>query len=114
MFERFGTDSPPANLLPTDLLLADHGRPYGSAPSSPCQRCPREPGKPPCRGPWCSDAPVPMPVPPSTVEHVEQQWACWWAAQRGADGEPMDLHVLRDDQDRIHHVFPIYHPPRPI
>jgi hypothetical protein len=80
----------------------------------PCQQCPMAPSDTPCQGPWCSGSHVPMPVLPSTIEHVQDHWACWGSAEANDPGEQVGLHVFQDQQDRIHHVFPIFHPPRPI
>jgi hypothetical protein len=96
---------------PTGSLLASTRTPIAYPDLPPCQRCP---GKPPCRGPWCSGGPEPLPVPPSTVEQPQEQWAYWWLSHFGADHRRIALYLQSDTQDRVHHVFPIYHPPRPI
>jgi hypothetical protein len=98
----------------TNSLLASPIAPIAYPELPPCQRCPQEPGKPPCRGPWCSGGPEPLPVPPSTAEQPQEQWAYWWLSHIGADHRRIALYLLSDTQDRVHHVLPIYHPPRPI
>ena len=55
-----------------------------------------------------------MPVPRSTADTVERTWACWSSTEAHAVGEPIGLQVLHNQQARVHHVFPIFHPPRPI
>jgi len=55
-----------------------------------------------------------MPVPASTVDNVNDNWACWWSSNAHQTGEQIGLQLLHDQQARVHHVFPIFHPPRPI
>jgi hypothetical protein len=91
------------------------GSPYvvrEPARPTPCQQCPLQPKNAPCQGPWCSGNPAPMPLP-TTVEPVEDHWACCSAEGILCSGEQIGLQMLDDQQDRIHHVFPTFHPPRP-
>ena len=83
---------------------------------SPCPRCPNqpaEPGKAPCRGPACSHGPMPLPVPTTAGEGPQDHWACWQSLLGLAASESVERHCLRDRTGRVHHVFPVYHPPRP-
>jgi hypothetical protein len=54
-----------------------------------------------------------MPVP-TTANNVEDHVACWTAGDITCSGVQIGLHVLCDPLHRVHHIFPIFHPPRPI
>jgi hypothetical protein len=83
-------------------------------PALPCSRCPAAPGKSPCQGPWCSNSPAPLPAPVTAGGAEPDGWACWWQ-EAGAPAPDM---IRRGPNDscfiRIHHVDPIFHPPRPV
>jgi len=81
---------------------------------APCRQCPMAPGDTPCQGPWCSGSHLPMPVPPTTIDNVQDHWACWRSTGAHDNGEHVGLNLPHDQLDRVHHVFPIFHPPRPI
>lgn len=84
------------------------------AKPAPCRQCPTSPGDAPCEGPWCSGSHQPMPVPPTTVDNVQDHWACWRSTTARDTGMQVGLRMPNDRLDRVHHVFPIFHPPRPI
>jgi hypothetical protein len=104
----FPTEPELAQLLRHDLVRRETSRPV------PCQQCPAAPGEAPCQGPWCSGNHAPMPVPTAPVENSQDPWACWWSATQGAEGQQLHRIVLDAELNRVHHVFPIFHPPRPI
>jgi hypothetical protein len=105
----------PTHGFPTDTELLRHElfRRETSRPV-PCQRCPTAPGEAPCQGPWCSGNHAPMPVPTAPVENSQDPWACWWFAPLAAEGQQVHRAGLDAELNRVHHVFPIFHPPRPI
>jgi hypothetical protein len=95
--------------LGTTFVAREPARP------SPCRQCPSQPSDAPCQGPWCSGNHLPMPVPvPTTANNVEDHVACWAAGDMTCSSEQIGLHVLCDQLHRVHHIFPIFHPPRPI
>jgi hypothetical protein len=102
------TDSELLQLLPHAPIRGETTRPV------PCQQCPASPGEAPCQGPWCSGSHAPMPVPTAPVETSQDSWACWWSAQQAAQGQQLHRTMLDADLNRVHHVFPIFHPPRPV
>jgi len=79
---------------------------------TPCQRCPNEPGKAPCRGPACSGEQTPLTVPATTVELVRDHWACWWSALQLGESPSTPHAFLTEQLGRVHRVAPIFHPPR--
>jgi hypothetical protein len=83
-----------------------------TSPPQPCRQCPAAPGQAPCPGPWCSGSHSPLTVPPTTVEGPRQDNAVCWAAPRCSDSETIPHAFLDEQVARIHHVLPIYHPPR--
>jgi hypothetical protein len=106
-----------ANSLPTareQLHLGNNERVRNETSRPvPCPQCPATPGQAPCEGPWCSGSHAPLPAP-TTVEHGQDHWACWWSALLFADAQRCAHNAIRDPLNRTHHVFPIYHPPRAI
>jgi hypothetical protein len=88
----------------------------GQQPSlPPCQQCPfrpAAPGNPPCQGPWCSGSHLPMAPPTTTVERSSEQCALCETVTLLSHPEPIPRAFLRDQADRVHHVSPIYRPPR--
>jgi hypothetical protein len=82
------------------------------APSLPCQKCPVAPGQAPCQGPWCSGNHVPIPAPPTTVGPLQDAWACGFDVL--AARTPVGVSLLAEQRGRVHHVFPVFHPPRTI
>jgi hypothetical protein len=86
-------------------------RGFGEMPP-PCRRCPAAPGKQPCQGPWCSDNHAPMTPPTTTSPSPHQEWALRSFSDLLDASAAIPLGFFRDHADRVHHVFPIYHPPR--
>jgi hypothetical protein len=116
---------------PDDFGMPDHGIPTGvwrpftaSSPKlsphdvwlpRPCHRCPHNPVSPderPCHGPWCSGIPSPMIPLPTSVERPYQQWAFAGSAPSPGESGPIPHAFLCKQANRVHHVFPVYHPPR--
>jgi hypothetical protein len=105
-------DPVPAWLAGGDLLL-NRVPARMPAPCVPCQGRPAAPDAPPCEGPWCSGSHRPLTPPPTPVERPHEQWP--WC---GAGAVPDDSGALphagpHGPADRVHHVFPVFHPPRP-
>jgi hypothetical protein len=109
-----GTPDMPGQHAPAAVPFEASGE--GDVPEPPpCRRCPHEPGTPgkaPCEGPWCSDNHAPPPAPPTTIERTSDHWACLWSLLRPGTPDRVWLAFLREQSMRVHHVFPIYHPPR--
>jgi hypothetical protein len=53
-----------------------------------------------------------MSVPPTTVTTLQEPKALSGSALPSERSEPLALAVQRERTHRIHHVFPVYHPPR--
>jgi hypothetical protein len=117
LFPAFGTGLS-TQVLPADSellqMLQDIGVRGETTRPVPCQQCPASPGEAPCQGPWCSGSHAPMPVPTAPVETSQDTWACWWSAHQAAQGQQLHRTMLDADLNRVHHVFPIFHPPRPV
>jgi hypothetical protein len=79
----------------------------------PCRKCPAAPGQAPCQGPWCSGSHVPMPAPPTTTASVLDPWTLGGSLEV-LEQVPADRSLLAEQRGRVHHVFPVFHPPRPI
>ncbi len=86
-----------------------------SAPApAPCRQCPYQPapGRGPCRGPWCSGNSSPLAAPPSAAPRSVEQADLFQLAALPA-AHDLVLHAyLSGHADAIHHIVPIYHPPR--
>jgi hypothetical protein len=81
----------------------------------PCGQCPERtgsPGRVPCQGPWCSGSNDPMTPPTSVVERPLDPWGLCCSAAILKRADSFSHTFLRGDSDRIHHVSPIYRPPR--
>jgi hypothetical protein len=86
-------------------------------PSAPCRQCPFDPANPgnaPCQGPWCSGNHGPLTVPATTHESPREDSAVCGSVPRVGDAKPIPHAFLDDQAARIHHVVPIYHPPRSV
>jgi hypothetical protein len=80
----------------------------------PCERCPRNPGRPgniPCQGPSCSGNSNPVTLPTTTAETPRDRAICTTPRWLG-EPEAIPCALLREHAHRVHHAFPIYHPPR--
>jgi hypothetical protein len=107
---------------PTPILSAARGAPELLAGQAirhemprpiPCPRCPATPDQPPCQGPSCSGSQSPLTVPATTAPGPHDDTAvCWWSVPRFGDTDPIPYAFLDYQAARIHHVLPIYHPPR--
>jgi hypothetical protein len=96
---------------------ADRLQPVTRPRSVLCQRCPYSPVTPgnlPCRGPWCSDGRAPIAPAPTTVERPLDQWGLCHGEIALGNSEAIPHEFLRDCAERVHHVSPIYHPPRSV
>lgn len=84
--------------------------------SRTCRQCPMRPSDPggrPCRGPWCSGDPIPIPIaPPTVVESPGEPWALHGAVAAHKDVGPAPFASHAGQFARVHHVSSIYHPPR--
>ena len=101
--------------LAGSMLLGSRASAETTPRSAPCGRCPFSPAGPervPCRGPWCSGGPSPMNSPPTTAEGPCEQKALSGSALQPGHGVAMRLAFGQDQGWPVHHVFPIYHPPR--
>jgi hypothetical protein len=78
----------------------------------PCRQCPATPGQAPCQGPWCSGSHRPLTVPTTTTPSPREDSAVCASMPRFGTSEPIAHAFLDDQAARIHHVLPIYHPPR--
>jgi hypothetical protein len=54
-----------------------------------------------------------MAPPPTTAEVSHDPWALYGTVPLAGDPEPTAHALAGDAANRVHHVFPIYHPPRP-
>jgi hypothetical protein len=95
-------------------LLSEKSVRHDPVRPSPCRQCPAAPGQAPCQGPWCSGSHSPLTVPPTTVESPRQDNAVCWSMPCLGDAEPITHAFLDEHAARIHHVLPIYHPPRSV
>jgi hypothetical protein len=108
----FDESIPPADRQPMALRLGGTFVAREPVLPAPCRQCPLRPGNAPCQGPWCSGNHVPMSVP-TTVDNVEDHAACGEGGEILGLGEQIGLQMLCDEQHRVNHIFPIFHPPRP-
>jgi hypothetical protein len=83
------------------------------APCVPCQGRPARPDAPPCEGPWCSGSHRPLTPPPSPVQRPHEQWPWCGTGARPDASEALPHAGPHGQADRVHHVFPVFHPPRP-
>jgi hypothetical protein len=86
------------------------------APVAPaCGHCPlrpHSPGNVPCQGPGCSSYPGPLATPPSIVETSGKQWGALELPTVLVEIGQIPHRYLSTLLDRVHHVVPVYHPPR--
>jgi hypothetical protein len=104
-----GHNAPP---LRTAAILAGAG---AMAAPLPCGQCPdrsESPARMPCQGPWCSGSNTPMTPPTAVVETLHEPWALCCSSAILSLGDSISHLFLRGHSDRVHRVFPIYHPPR--
>jgi hypothetical protein len=113
--------------LPSNSVIAGHNAPplrtavllpgEGALPApAPCGQCPGPSGSPfrvPCQGSWCSGSNAPMTPPTTVVEGPHDPWCLCCSAAILNHADTISHAFLRGHSDRVHHVFPIYHPPRP-
>jgi hypothetical protein len=107
--------------MPAATVAADHELPQltrgkgvrlETSRPLPCRQCPATPGQAPCQGPWCSGSHSPLTVPATTAPSPREDSAVCDSLPRFGTSEPIAHAFLDDQAARIHHVLPIYHPPR--
>jgi hypothetical protein len=84
------------------------------AQPAPCRRCPSRPTQPgkPCQGPWCSNQNSPLSVPPSTSPAPRDDNGVCAPTAQPSDSEAISHDLATNRAARVHHVFPIDHPPK--
>jgi hypothetical protein len=94
---------------------SDQGsHPSHNSPNVPSgNSIPQRPGQKPCHGPYCDGSQTPAPQPPTTAPVRVQDWACLSKLRLVGPTDSSSLCSGGENQDRIHHTHPIYHPPRP-
>ncbi len=106
-------------LSPTETPMPHHdARPstvpetQQSVPSAPCSRCPFAPNKDPCQGASCSGDQAPLVPPVTTVDRHHESWACWSGMLTPSRSDGVPVRRCSSPLLRIHHIDPIFHPPR--
>jgi hypothetical protein len=114
------------NSMPRDFGMREYGvaapqtaavlaRDVAAPAPVPCGQCPDGSGSParvPCQGPWCSGSNAPLTPPTTVVETLQDPWGLCCSAALLNHADSISHAFLRGHSDRVHHVFPIYHPPR--